>query len=170
MPSNTRALIIVLVVFALAVAVINIYRWFMPKIEPVVLSSQTRIYISPTQTPMPAPAFLTYTNGECGIQLNYPTGFAKSQDASGSAILALPDGSEALFITCQAGEKITASASDKIETIQIASVSAKLYRQTVEGANINTLMLRHPQTKRDIFVAGSGQAFEDAINSLQIIQ
>ena len=54
-----------------------------------------------------------------------------------------------------------------IQTANGASISAKLY--TDSTASIDAVMFRHPTNGMDAFIAGIGNAFNEAMKTLQII-
>ncbi|MBI4066155.1 hypothetical protein HY411_00400, partial [Candidatus Gottesmanbacteria bacterium] len=60
---------------------------------------------------------------------------------------------------------------ENIEDIRIGSVAAKLYhtQSASDGAAIDSLIFRHPGTKLDVFLAGTGEVFQKLLKTLTIL-
>ncbi len=168
MHKNTLLLVSILAVCAALLIGVNIGKR---------LQKPTLTTVSvPTPTPPPL-TLQTYMDTYCGFSLSYPSTFIVMENASGSAILNSPsDKTQSITLTCQKGIPRPPLPEDKIETLTIptasgASVSAKLYHDSTarDGTPIDSVIFRHPTNGMDGFVAGYGDAFNAAIQTLQIL-
>jgi len=168
MHRNTYLLVIVLAIFAALLIGVNIGKR---------LQKQTPPPSVPRPTPTPIITIQTYLDTYCGFSLSYPSNFTVLENASGSAILNnAADKTQSITLTCQKTIPRPPLSEDKIETLIIpvatgASVSAKLYHNSSakDGTPIDAVIFTHPINGMDGFVAGYGDAFNAAINTLQVI-
>lgn len=130
----------------------------------------------PSSPNLPIPtanqALSEYSNKHCGISFMYPSSFTKLESATGSAILVNPQNSdESIAIICQKEIPPPALPPEKIDSVQIGTVSAKLYHDASakDGKPLEALIFRHPITGLDIFIAGYGSAFNDLLKSIQVL-
>lgn len=173
MHRNTYLLVIILAVIAALLIGINIGKNIFRSSDA---NSAERAPIAPTPTPLPL-SFITYTNAACGFSFDYPNSFTKMDNASGSAVLVSPDGKESITVTCQKDIPREPMPPEKIETkilfneARSASISAKLYHDTSarDGTPLDVLIFRNPKNGLDIFLAGTGTAFQKIINSLTLL-
>ena len=169
MPTSTKWLVAFLAIFAIIVVALNIYRW----ISPPSPSIKESVNISSSPTPAsitPTPTILKFSSRQCAVEISYPSDFSKNEDASGSAVLASADQKTALFVTCNKDESLPSQSIIKTEDVVIASASAKIYFQTIEVAELKTLVIRHPVSNTRIFIAGNGQVFDDAIKTIRFLE
>lgn len=167
MPRNTILVITVLAVFAALVVGVNIGKRLSNPPNPTPTITPT---LTPTPTPVPP---ITYVSKTCGISLDYPPNFIK-QEASDAAGVIFTDPNDAktmIVLACQKDIPRSPLPPDKIETIQIASVSAKLYhdQSMKDGSPIDKLIFSLPKKGIDVLVAGLGPTFQAAISSLKIL-
>ncbi len=172
MPRNTFLVVTILAVFAALVVGVNIGKRLSNAPPPAGGSTSTAIP-TPALTPTPTTAPpITYISKTCGVSFDYPPNFTK-QEASGSSgvIFTDPDVKTMIIFTCQKDIPRPPLAPGNIETIQIASMSAKLYHDTnaKDGTPIDKLIFRHPKNGLDVFFAGLGPLFQQAISSLKIL-
>lgn len=174
---NTYLFISILAVIAALMIGINIGRQF-----PV---SDAGI------SPLPSPVTPTiqmvesvtknYRNNFCKVAFDYPGTFTIFENASGSAAFTQPQrrgagftGSttdDGIILTCQKDIPRPGVSSQSMETVRIGSVAATLYHtQTAsDGASIDSLIFRHPMTKLDVFLAGTGEVFRKLISSITLL-
>ncbi len=155
MHRNTYLLVSVLAIIAALVIGVNIGR-------QVVQPS------TPTPTPIVTPpqvatrsAVKRYRNAFCNVAFDYPGDFTLIENASGSAAFTGPSAGDGILLTCQKDIPRPAITQENIEDIRIGSVSAKLY-------NKQALIFRHPETKLDVFLAGTGEVFQNLLKTLTI--
>lgn len=152
---NTYLLVCVLAIIAALVIGVNIGR---------------QVVQSPSSTPTPIvtpPQEATlsrvkpYRNAFCNVAFDYPDDFTLIENASGSAAFTGPAADEGILLTCQKDIPRPAIAQENVEDIRIGSVAAKLY-------NNQSLIFRHPGTKLDVFLAGTGEVFQNLLQTLTI--
>ncbi len=168
MPKNTFTFVSILAVIAALVVGVNVGRKFSSKDEPSV-----PVTINPTPVATPTPSLATYTNSFCGISFQLPETFLVLDTASGSAVLSNPtDGKDSLILVCQHGIPRPPLTADKIETITIASTSARLYHDASakDGTPIDKLIFRHPSKRLDVLLSGFSLNFQKIIQSLKILE
>ena len=156
MHKNTYLLVSILAVVAALVIGVNIGRQV--KVPQTILSQ-----LSPTPTFVPPLTTKPYRNSFCKVAFDYPASFTFLESASGSAAFTNPNGDDGILMTCQKDIPRPAIAEEKIEDIRIGSVSAKLYRDSVDS-----LIFRHPATRLDVFLAGTGEVFQNLLKTLII--
>jgi hypothetical protein len=169
MHRNTYLLVIVLSICAALLVGVNIGK-SLQKQSVSIPTSTPNLTATPTQSII----IQTYMDTYCGFSLSYPSNFTVLENASGSAILNNPaDKTQSITLTCQKGIPRPALPADKIESFLIptSSISATLYHDTSskDGNPIDAVIFTHPKNKMDIFIAGYGDAFNAAIQTLQIL-
>lgn len=171
MHRNTYLLISALAVIAALLIGVNIGRQFFP-------SETTQTQGSPTTTLRPTPsleattsAIKPYRNAFCKVAFDYPGNFALLESASGSAAFTGPAAGDGILLTCQKEIPRPAITKENIEDIRIGSVAAKLYHTQLQkdGTSIDSLIFRHPATKLDVFLAGTGEVFQKLLKTLTIL-
>ncbi|MBI4066290.1 hypothetical protein HY411_01095 [Candidatus Gottesmanbacteria bacterium] len=134
--------------------------------------------LSSTTTLLPAQpaeasssAVKPYRNAFCNVAFDYPGNFTVLENASGSAAFTGPSADDGILLTCQKDIPRPAITQENIEDIRIGSVAAKLYhtQSASDGAAIDSLIFRHPGTKLDVFLAGTGELFRRLITTLTIL-
>lgn len=168
MHRNTFLLVITLSVVAALLVGVNIGRR-LP-------STQSTDSISLTTTPSSAaqpdatPITKSYQNRFCRVAFDYPSDLILLENASGSAVLTGKKAEDGIILTCQKQIPRPDGSGGKAEQILIGSVSATLYHDQVasEGAVIDSVIFRHPGTKLDVFLAGTGEVFRKLIASLSL--
>ena len=93
------------------------------------------------------------------------------ENASGSAAFTGTNPDDGILLTCQKDIPKPALSTESKEAIRIGTIAATLYHtpSASPGASIDSLIFRHPGTKLDIFLAGSGEAFRKLISSITLI-
>lgn len=163
MHRNTFLLVLILSIIAALLVGVNIGRKFSPPVEEITSLSPTPIPTPPPQT--------TFTSPNCGITLTLPPGTSATAVASNSAQFVSLD-SSIVLLACEKEIPRIALPAEKIETIQIASISAKLYHTTnpKDGTPFDALIFRNPTTAMDIYLAGLGSTFSAIIRSIELIK
>lgn len=171
MHRNVLVIVTFLAVSAALVVGVNIGKRV--SAPPAVLPALTT---TPTGGPTPTPPLLqtlTYDSLVCNVSFDYPDTFIKQEtQASASAIFIDPQNTTSMVIfTCQKDIPRPPLPPEKIETIQIASISAKLYHDTnaKDGSPIDKLIFYNPKIRMDVFLAGLGPVFQAALASLKIL-
>lgn len=155
MHKNTYLLVSILAVVAALVIGVNIGR-------RVTMPQTIQLPSPPTPTTVAASKFLSYSNSFCKVAFEYPDTFTVLENASGSAAFTNPKGDDGIILTCQKDIPRPAETKETVEDVRIGSVAAKLY-------NNQSLIFRHPGTKLDVFLAGTGEAFRKLISSITLI-
>lgn len=155
MHKNTYLLVSVLAVVAALVIGVNIGR-------QVKTPQTAQLPSTPTPTTVAASKPLPYRNSFCKVAFDYPASFTFLESASGSAAFTNPKGDDGIILTCQKDIPRPAETKENIEDIQIGSVAGKLY-------NNQSLIFRHPGTKLDVFLAGTGEVFRKLISSVSLL-
>lgn len=176
MHRNTFLLVAGLAVFAALVVGVNIGTRMSTAHNQQFINQPTADTVS---TPIPTPTqklstamLTTYTSAYCGITFDYPERLQKLEGATGSAIFTDTNvASSSILLTCQRDIPRPPILADKIESVVISSVSAKLYHDTSDkdGRTIDKLIFRHPKTGLDIFLAGTGEIFKKLISSITLL-
>lgn len=174
MHRNTFLLVTILAVFAALVIGVNVGRRMGSNVDTQVQHVPTSTSPSPQPTPTAIPLRnKQYINQYCGVAFDYPSTLRKLEGASNSAVFANTESpSESVLFTCQKDIPKPPLTTDKIETITISSVSAKLYHDVSEkdGVNVDKLIVRHPLNGFDIFLAGTGNAFKQIISTISFLR
>jgi len=135
-------------------------------------TQETRV-TNPTLKPTPSstPTVLIHTNTYCGLTSTYPNSFVLTESSQNSATFQTTDNTTIAF-TCQKDIPRPALPSEKINTITVASVSAKLYHDASpkDGTPIDIVLFRHPTNGMDIYVAGFRDSLESFLQTLTIIK
>lgn len=170
MHRNTYLLISALAVLAALVIGISIGRQSRLPDSSVVRVTPT---LSPFLTSAPVSQAPTkgYRNVFCKIGFDYPSVFTLLESATGSAAFTGPGSQDGILLTCQKDIPKPAITQENIEDIRIGSVAAKLYhaQSASDGAAIDTLIFRHPGTKLDVFLAGTGEIFQTIISTITLL-
>ena len=163
MHKNTYLLVSILAVVAALVIGVNIGRQVK---VPQTIPSQ----LSPTPTVVPPLTTKPYRNSFCKVAFDYPASFTFLESASGSAAFSNTTGNDGIILTCQKDIPRPIETKENTQDIQIGSVSAKLYhgQQEKDGSVIDSLIFRHPGTKLDVFLAGTGEVFQNLLKTLTI--
>lgn len=165
MHRNTYLLVSILAVVAALVIGVNIGRQG---------TIQQTVQPPPTPTPTTVASSITksYNNSFCKVAFDYPASYTFLENASGSAAFIQPHsngagftnpkGDDGIILTCQKDIPRPAATKETVEDVRIGSVAAKLY-------NNQSLIFRHPGTKLDVFLAGTGEAFLKLISSVSLL-
>ncbi|MEK7141503.1 MAG: hypothetical protein AAB800_03080 [Patescibacteria group bacterium] len=169
MHRNTYFLVILLAVIAALLIGINVGRQFGS-------SEKLLTTVSPTPTPdssstTKADSTTSYRNTFCKVAFDYPFPLTVLENASGSAAFTGTNPDDGILLTCQKDIPKPALSTESKEAIRIGTIAATLYHtpSASPGASIDSLIFRHPGTKLDIFLAGSGEAFRKLISSITLI-
>ena len=154
MHKNTYLLVSILAVVAALVIGVNIGRQGTTQ-QTVQLPS------TPIPTPMVASTTKSYSNSFCKVAFDYPASFTFLESTTGSAAFTNPKGDDGIILTCQKDIPRPAETKETVEDVRIGSVAAKLY-------NNQSLIFRHPVTKLDVFLAGTGEVFQNLLKTLAI--
>lgn len=163
MHRNTYLLVIFLAIFASLVVGVNLGKRLNPP---------TPLTPTPSSTTTPTSTSSKYTNETCGFSLIYPTTLTLTDGATNSALFihtTVKD--QSIAVACQEEIPRPPLTTDRIETMIISSVSAKLYHDASakDGTQIDELIFRNPKTGMDIFIAGFGETFDQVIETLKLI-
>lgn len=169
MHRNTYLVVSGLAVIAALVVGVNMGRKFALPV-PALPTSPT---VTPSLAQSKAVAATTkpYRNAICKVAFDYPGTLTVLENASGSAAFSGSGGDDGILLTCQKDIPRPAMTQENTEDIRIGSVSAKLYhtQEASDGAAIDSLIFRHPATRLDVFLAGTGEAFRKLITTLTIL-
>lgn len=157
MHRNTYLLVSALAVIAALVVGVNIGRQSHPPPSPISPSP------APPATPPPL-ATKPYRNAYCNVAFDYPSSLTVFENASGSAAFTGSNADDGILLTCQKNIPRPSVPEENTEELRIGSVSAKLYRDSVD-----TLIFRHPGTKLDVFLAGTGEVLRKLISTLILL-
>lgn len=163
MHRNTFLLVLILAIVAALLVGVNIGRTYTPPVEVIPSPPHAPILTAPIQT--------TFTSATCGISLTLPAGITVEAETTNSAQFVSPDRTVVL-LGCEKEIPKPALPADNIETIQIASISAKLYHTTTakNGTPFDALIFRNPTTAMDIYLAGLGSTFSAIIRSIEVLK
>jgi hypothetical protein len=164
MHKNTFFLVLILAVVAALLVGINIGRKFQAKPDQPLADSSA---VTPTQSPKET----VFTSPNCGISLILPPGTTATNIATNSAQFVSADESVIQF-GCQKDIPTFALSEDKIETVKIASMTGTLYHTTSpkDGTRVDALIVKHPTTSMDIYLAGLGSTFSAIIKSIEVLK
>lgn len=176
---NTFLLICALAIFTALLVGIKIGRTYQSKDGSEAATSSPGQVRQPQPQTGPGPK--PYTNAFCKLSFEYPSTFKVLENASGSAAF-IPDQSESskrtgpsaeegILLTCQRYIPRPPLNGSQKEDIRIGSVSASLYhtKTASDSATMDSLIFRHPGTKLDVFLAGTGETFLQLISSITFI-
>lgn len=155
MHKNTYLLVSILAVVAALVIGVNIGR-------QVKTPQTTQLPSTPTPTTVAASITKPYSNSFCKVAFDYPASFTFLESTTGSAAFTNPKGDDGIILTCQKDIPRPAETRETVEDVRIGSVAAKLY-------NNQSLIFRHPVTKLDVFLAGTGEEFRKLISSVSLL-
>ncbi len=163
MHKNTFLLVLILAIIASLLVGVNIGRKFQAKPDQPLADSPI---ISPAQ---PAQSTI-FTSTNCGITLSLPQGTQAEGVSSRSARFVSADQTVIQF-ACEREIPRFPVPSEQIETIQIASISGKLYhtKSAKEGTTLDALIFRNPNTAMDIYLAGLGSTFSAIIRTIEVL-
>ena len=165
MARNTFLLVSVLAVVAALLVGLNIGRQLSASAPTI-----TQVQETPTPTPKP---LSEYTNTSCGVSFTIPEGYTLSPagNASMSAIFVGTGSDKPITFVCQSEIPRVPLSPEKIETVSVGSVSAKLYHDTdaKEGNPIDKLIFTHPKNRLDIFLAGAGNGFQKLVATIMLL-
>jgi hypothetical protein len=165
MARNTFILVIILAIFAALIVGVNIGR----KVQnppPKIITNNL-----PTPTPTIKINVINYTNTTCGISFSYPDTLTKMDSADGNAMFIDSKNTiNSVALACQKDIPRPPLTADKIEKITIGSVSASLYHDASakDGTPNDKLIFTHPNTKKDVYIAGYGDPLKIIISSIII--
>ena len=170
MHRNTYLLISILAVLAALVVGVNIGRTAAP---PPISQSPIRDEVGPSPSAILTPSepqLKMYRNSYCKISFMYPDNYTQLESASQAAAFRGPGASDGILLTCQKDIPRPSVTQENIEDIRVSSVSGKIYhtQSAKDGTVVDSLIIRHPVTKLDIFMAGSGQVFRDVVSTLTL--
>lgn len=162
MHRNTFLLVLILSIVAALLIGVNIGRKFSNPTEEIALVTPTPI---PTKSPQPT----LFTSTNCGISLTLPPGTTVEAEATNGAQFVSPDASVVVF-GCEKEIPRIAIPTEKIETVRVASVSAKLYHTTSpkDGTPFDALIFTNPTNTMDVYLAGLGSTFSAIIRSIEL--
>jgi len=162
MHRNTFLLVLILAIVAALLVGVNIGRKFQPTADQP---------LAGTPIPTQKPQSTIFTSASCGITLTLPPGTKPTAVASNSAQFISLDSSIVVF-GCEKEIPKIPLPPEKIETMQVASISAKLYHTTSakDGTPFDALIFRNPTTAMDIYLAGLGSTFSAIIRSIELIK
>lgn len=166
MHRNTYLLVAILAVIAALILGVNIGR----------NTVSTPPFAEPSATPQsetPTPTGITllrYMNAECGFSLQYPATYSITENEDGATLNDQNDITKIIYIACQEEIPRVPLTPDRIETIQIGTVSAELYHDSSEkdGTPIDKLIFTHPSGNVDIYIAGFGEAYNNIIQTITV--
>lgn len=170
MARNTFVLVSALAVTAALIIGVNLGRKMAKQPQTATSIEES---LSPLPTVQPTPTLEFYENKYCGVSLNYPNNFSFLESASGSAVFTnLDNPKDSFLLTCQNEIPRPALSGEKIETLTLASTSAKLYHDASakDGTPIDKLIFRHPTKRLDVLISGFSTTFQDIIQSLTILE
>ena len=164
MHRNTYLLVSFLAVIAALIVGVNIGRMTIPSLTP-----QAPPQATVTSTPTPSrPQVKTYNNPYCRVRFEYPVTFTQLESASQAAAFRGPEDGDGILFTCQKDIPRPSVTEENMEDVRISSVSGKIYhtKSTKDETVVDSLIIRHPTTKLDIFLAGRGKIFKDIVSTL----
>ena len=171
MQRNTFIFTALLAVIAALIVGVNIGKSM--RIAP---SSQPPIAISPT--PTPPVTLITYTSNLCGVSLVHPSNLQRLDSTTSGTILTDPNKQEdSIIIICQKDIPRVALSNEDMEKLTIvsasgsATLSATLYHDASEkdGTKIDKLIFYNKYKQLDVFIAGFGTVYDNAIKSVKLL-
>jgi hypothetical protein len=173
MHKNTLIVVIILTVFTVLVAGVNILHWVSPsqneKIPTTVMHEPT-VNITPIASP--TAEMLSYADRKCGISISYPKTHSITEDANGDTqFLIIDQPVETVILHCQKTITPPAVTAENIRDYNISSISAKIYTDVKpsEGKPGEKLIFRNPLNNLDIQISGAGEAFRLIIASIKVL-
>lgn len=166
MHRNTYLLVSVLAAIAALIMGVHIGRSSMRSEERAHVPSPTPLAAAVSAAPKP------YRNDFCRVTFEYPEGMSILENASGSAVFTGPGANDRMILICQRDIPKPASLGEDSESIRIGSVAATLYRSAPsaqEGAALDTLIVRHPGTRLDVFLAGTSAVIRSILPTFRLI-
>lgn len=171
MHKNTFTFVIILAIVAALVVGVNFGKQIgnnKPSQEPTQANWAAQITPSPEVTPAP----VSYISTDCGVTLTHPAALKEitTPETPGMILVEKSEAGQTVILTCQKDIPRSPLPADKIETIKIGSVSAKLYHDTSpkDGTPIDILIFKHPKKPIDVYLAGYGVAFASILRSITI--
>ncbi len=171
MQRNTFIFTAVLAVIAALVVGVNIGKSMRYNPTPSIPE-----VISPTATP--APTLVDYTNERCGVTFMHPSNLQRLESTASGTILTDPKNQQdSIIIVCQKDIPRVPLAADQMEKLTIvsasgsATLSATLYHDASEkdGTKIDKLIFYNPYKKLDVFIAGFGNVYQNAIKTIKLL-
>lgn len=166
MHRNTYLLLIFLAIFAAVVVGVNLTRGPEP----------TTHNPPPTTTTPPTPQATkptVYELAGCGIAFPTPDNHTALEGPGNTVVFTGKTGGDTIIVTCQKNIPRPKLSANKIEQLGFelpnkpnATFSANLYHDT----QTDKLIFKHPTNGLDIFISGTGEAFQTLIRSLSILQ
>lgn len=171
MHKNTVLLIIALTVIASILIGINIGKRLNPSSNIFPSPSPIVVISSPFPTPTQVPVPTTYDLTDCGISFQYESNFLLTE-ASRGAQLTNKQSEEQINIGCS--EKIPRPplTKDKIEVATVAGLKVNLYHDASakDGAPLDAVIFTNPQNNLDVAILGFGEAFNQLLTTLRLLQ
>ncbi len=171
MQRNTLIFIAILAIIAALIVGVNIGKSM--RITP---DLQKSIALSPT--PTPPITLITYTSDLCGISLQHPSNLQRLESTTSGTILTDTDKQEdSIIIICQKDIPRVPLEADQMEKLTIvsasgsATLSATLYHDASEkdGTKIDKLIFYNKFKNLDVFIAGFGTVFDQAITTVKLL-
>lgn len=165
MHRNTFLLVLTLSIVAALLVGVNIGRKFRPTDDQPLADTPVA-----TPTASTVVAQTTFTSSTCGISLTLPPGTTVAAEATNGAQFVNPDATVVL-LGCEKDIPKLALPPEKIETIQVASIAAKLYHttSTKDGTPFDALIFTNPKNSMDIYLTGLGSTFSAIVKSITIL-
>lgn len=171
MHKNTLLFTAGLAVVAALVVGVNIGKSM--RFSPI---STVPIIVSPTSSP--APTLISYTNERCGITFTHPSNLQRLDSTTSGTILTDPKNQQdSIIIVCQKDIPRVPLEADQMEKLTIvsasgsATLSATLYHDASEkdGTKIDKLIFYNKFKQLDVFIAGFGTVYDNAIKTMQLL-
>ena len=116
----------------------------------------------------------SYIDQNCGVSIVYRGSYIKQDTTENSStiILEKDNPKSAVFIACEKEIPEPPLPSDKIDDITIDGVLGKLYHDTnaQDGSPRDEAIFDHPSRDFEVIIAGFGDYFQSALNSLEFIE
>ncbi len=172
MQRNTFIFVSVLAVVAALIVGVNIGKSMSS--TPVVKTPA----IAPSPMPTPLVTTVSYTNDLCGISLSHPSNVQRIDSTTSGTILTNPNKQEdSIIIICQKDIPRVPLTDDKMENVTIvsasgsATLSAILYHDASgkDGTPIDKLIFYNTYKQLDVFIAGFGTVYQNAIKTIKLL-
>lgn len=165
MHRNTYLLILLLTILACLVVGVNLGK----KIAKTPDTLEPTPIISTIPTVIPTPKITLYTNSYCGVTISYPDTYTLSESSNAGVSFTTQSGND-VALTCQKDIPRPALPTEKVQTLSVASISAKLYHDASpkDGTPIDIIIFRHPTNGMDIYLAGLGKDLTDFASTISI--
>ena len=172
MQRNTFIFVAGLAVVAALIVGLNIGK-SMGNATPVAKNSPT-----PSPTPQTLITQLSYINEPCGISFTYPSNLQKLDSTTSGTILTNPQKQEdSIIIICQKDIPRVPLSEESMETLIIpsssgsATLSATIYHDASQkdGTKIDKLIFYNKYKQLDVFIAGFGTVYQNAIRSIKLL-